>query len=270
MFQLAAILIFAAGVGGGPATPSIPVELKLNQGKSTGYSTVYKFGANDAVGTSAEDIWRAGGSYNWLTAADELRVASGGNAADDAAGAGCREVTVLGLDENWAEATEAIATAGASQSSLTTTTFIRVNRAYCSASGTYNVAANTGAITIQTEAGTTVAYIGAAEGQTLQTTYTVPAGKTAYLTWLQIDIEGTNTSTVEFKFRADADDTSAPVRSARVLYKIFDASGVINTTANVWPAIPEKTDLWLNATKVSGGGSTSAVTATYSMILVDN
>lgn len=87
-----------------------------------------------------------------------MRIKAGGNAADTAAGAGAREVTLIGLDASGNVVTEAIATNGISASSATTNSFIRLYRAYVSASGTYATAAagsHTAAIVIENSAGGT-------------------------------------------------------------------------------------------------------------------
>ena len=68
------------------------------------------------------------------TAARRIQIA-GGNANDDAAGTGAQQITVVGLDEESQPAQESIATAGASASSFTTTTFTRVNGAFVSIAG---------------------------------------------------------------------------------------------------------------------------------------
>ena len=104
-------------------------RLDVARNRWSAITSVHKFGENPAVGTTEEDIWFGGGLYNWLQSAATVRIAAGGNAADDSAGAGAREIQVEGLDSNWDEATELITTNGASASTATSTSFIRVNRA---------------------------------------------------------------------------------------------------------------------------------------------
>ena len=104
---------------------------------------VHKFGHNAAVGTSYEPI-SAGGIYRspQVSGATAVRVKAG-NVADTAAGLGAQAVTVQGLDETGALAEETLVTAGTSASAPGTITFIRIFRAFVSASGVY---ASTGVI----------------------------------------------------------------------------------------------------------------------------
>jgi len=89
-----------------------------------------RFGDNHAVGTTEEDVWRGGGLYNWIGTPAQLKVSSS-SAQDAAAGTGARTVTLIGLDSNWATQTETVTLTG--QTAVTTTsTWKRINRAYCS------------------------------------------------------------------------------------------------------------------------------------------
>lgn len=153
---------------------------EVSQGLVPGYSAVVKFGENLDVDTTEEDLWSPGGTLTYLTAADNFRIAAGGNAADDAAGTGAQEVIFVFLDDNYNETTQTIATAGASASASTTLTGLRFVRAYCGACGSSE--SNVGDITIEAvSAGTTQGLIPALSGQTQQLHYPVPAGKTAYV-----------------------------------------------------------------------------------------
>ena len=109
--------------------------IECAEGNTAGCRVVHKFGRNPSVG-AAKEIISTLATYWQPIAAETVRVKAGGNANDTAAGSGCREITIEGLDGSWAEASEAEATAGASASTATTTTFIRVFRAYCSSMGT--------------------------------------------------------------------------------------------------------------------------------------
>ncbi len=98
---------------------------------------IVKFGTNESVGTTFAHIWPLGGIYNWPSVATTVRVASGGSSNDAALGSGARTIVVDGLDENFDIATEEITLAGSSASVSTTTTFIRVHRAFVTEVGSY-------------------------------------------------------------------------------------------------------------------------------------
>lgn len=244
-------------------------ELDASAGRIQHVRTVSKFGSNSAVGTGAyEDVWEGGGAYNWLTAAAPLRVKAGGNAADDSAGAGARTVVVQGLDEDFSEISETLTTAGGSASSPTSLGFIRVNRAYVDDSGAYG-AANTGAISIETTGGTTVAHILAAYGQTEQAIYTVPAGWTAYLSRLEVAVDaGTNkTAAIRIWQRPGADVTSAPFKSPRIVDSFQGVSGEVIIDHESYISFAEKTDIWADAI---GESNATEVEVIFDLFLLEN
>ena len=234
-------------------------------GRHTGRDTVYKFGSNANVASATEeDIWNAGGIYSgWLTAASAVRIRSGGNTNDTAAGTGARSVTIVGLDENFVEAEETVATAGSSASSATTTTFIRVFRAYVATTGTYT-GRNTGNILIETTGGTLMAQIGLDRGgnglgQTQLALYTVPAGKVAYIRRVAANVEGAKAADVFFYRRESADTVSAPYVGRRTFYTFLGLTGAAESmlSSYIGPIGP-KADIWVAAVGPSGGASVSA------------
>lgn len=209
--------------------PTFP-WLDISRGLVTGMSVVKKFG-RAVVGTTYTPLafggnGVTGGIYQTpqSSAATTLRIKSGGNANDTAAGSGAREITLEGLDENFAVATETIATAGASASSATTTTFTRLYRAYVSASGTYATASagsQAGEIIIENGSGGTnwgvIPYPTSAfpEAQSSIGAYSVPAGSTAYVFLDDITVDSGKTADVIFFHRGNADETAAPYTAMR-------------------------------------------------------
>lgn len=244
-----------------------PFFLEVARGRVEGHSSVYKFGANhDIAASSTEDIV-FGGLMNWLTVATAIRVKSGGNAADiDSTGVGARTITVIGLDENWNEVEEDIALAGANASTLTTITFIRVFRAYVKTTGTYT-GVNTGDITIENgTGGTTLVIIGAGKGQTETSKYTVPAGKTAYITRLSAEVDAAKAVDLSFWQRKNADIVSAPFTAKRIVSEFHQLIGQATLQLDAFIEIPEKTDLWWSGS--TGAGNAAGVEVDYDLILV--
>ena len=241
--------------------------LNISAGRITGTSAVHKFGANLAIPNSFTPVTR-GGVYPMVlaAAATTLRIKAGGNAADTAAGAGAREITLQGLDETGAEVSEAVATAGASASSSTTATFIRVYRAWVSASGTYATPAggsHVADIVIEDTAGTqdwgTIPLNGFGMAQSTIAAYTVPLGKTAYMqSWLlQVD----SNKTVDFMFyvRENILEAAAPFSGYRMKFGAFGVADNISvkphTPAGPFPAL---TDLVWMAKVATGTGIAAA------------
>lgn len=109
----------------------------VSQKKAGNVRQEHKFGHNDSIGTTFEPL-TVEGHYRspQVAGATPLRVKAG-NVADDAAGTGAREITVVYLDTSLAIQTETLATAGTSASDYTSGNVFRLLRAYVSASGTY-------------------------------------------------------------------------------------------------------------------------------------
>ena len=249
--------------------PTQDYLIEVQRGNVPGVSMVHKFGRNDAIPNGSWAFVNLGGFTAWpLSAATTVRVKAGGDAADTAAGAGAREVTVQGIDSNFAETSEVIATAGASASSATSASFWRVHRAWVSAAGTYG-AANTAAIDIENSGGgTDLIQIGLEEGQSQFAGWTVPAGKTAYLLHLYITVDGLKPADIRVFTRADIDDTSAPMSSKR-LKLFFDgiAGGMHYSPRGPEIAIPAKSDIWVEG---QGSGALTEISADFELLVIDD
>lgn len=239
--------------------------MNIPLGRVTGTSSEFKFGANAAVGTTREDIWSAGGVYPWPTAAETIRIKAGGNVADTVDGNGARSITVTGLDENWEVATETIVTAGASASAVTTTTFMRVYRAFVAAAGVYT-GANTGIISIENTTSTDVlAEIQVGYGQTQMSQFTIPVDVKALLYFPSITIGSNQLSNIRLCMRQDADIVTAPFSSLRVIAEA-DAFVGSRSFIDAFPVlIPEKTDIWGDGKAAANAAS---MNLSYSLVLI--
>lgn len=227
-------------------------------GSVKGWQCIHKFGHNSDLGTGIEDIWNAGGVYTYLTSAVSLEAIS--TSADDAAaGTGARTIRVEGLDADFKEVSEDITMNGLSATTATTQTFLRINRAYVLTTGTYGVG-SAGDITIRTEsAGATHAKIeyttdGTAwdMGQTQLARYTVPAGKVAFVTSLDLGIDGTKRADIVMFQRQNADTISAPFTAKRVVKSIDGFSGDYLMEFDGPLIFPAKTDIIFKGRLTSG------------------
>lgn len=249
--------------------------LETAQGNVPGASIVNKFGRNAAVGTSVVPLC-LGGGYRTPTPtnATTLRVKAGGDANDTADGSGAREITLQGLDETGALVTEAVATAGASASAATTTTFMRLFRAFVSASGTYatqSAGSHSGAITIENSGGTqdwaVIAATDFPAGQTQIGAYSVPLGYTAYVSDFKINVEGTKTASLFFFKRGSILDETAPMPAMRLVSQYVGLDSDYTHSFTGPPKFEELTDIGFMA-KVGSG--TSDVTVEFDIYLVKN
>lgn len=247
----------------------------VTAGDISGVSIVHKFGRNAAVGTTFVPV-AFGGVYQTpqYGSATTLRIAAGGNANDTAAGTGAREITLQGLDENGNLVSEAVATAGASASSATTTTFSRLFRFYVSASGTYATASagsHAGSIVVENGAGGTtwgtISATGFPMGQSEIACYTVPAGKVGYITEFDLITDATKPTDIILFKRENANETAAPYsRMSKVLSTDNLTVAFQQTHINPLGPFPAHTDIGFMAKVASG---TASVAADFEIVLID-
>jgi len=245
--------------------------IEVEKSNIPGHSMIHKFGRNDAVSSGSWEhvSLTPFSTANFRTSPIAMRVKAG-NANDTAAGNGAREVTIQGIDSNFNEVSEAVATAGESASANTSATFWRVHRAWVSAAGTYT-AANTAAIVIEDSGGgADFMTIGVEEGQSQYTGWTTPINKTAYLLSLHISVDSATNKEADVRIftRENIDDVSAPMSSKR-LKLFFDG---IEGGYRYYPKGPEfiinaKADLWAEA---RGDTNNTQVSVDFELLVVDD
>jgi hypothetical protein len=152
-------------------------------------STIHKFGQTPAATTTFETVWAGSGNYVYPSSSMVMRIVSD-SVNDATGGSGAVNVTIEGLDANYAMQTETVELTGVTPVTLTND-YVRVYRAYVS--GASITALNDGKIYIFDDAGTVTvagvptattdvfAVIASDTNQTLQAVYTVPRGYTGYL-----------------------------------------------------------------------------------------
>jgi hypothetical protein len=156
-----------------------PFDLQVARNQIDGHSGVEIFGYSTAIGSTAQGpMWEgqtlSGGLYVPPSAAAPLVLVS-----DSATDNTTRSVVIQGLDANFAPLTETIALNGTTNVT-TTNSFLRINQMSMLNS------TNTGNITASISS-TVYAKINAGVGQTQMSIYTVPAGYTFYLSYVQYD-----------------------------------------------------------------------------------
>ena len=243
---------------------------EVQKGNIAGHSMVHKFGRNAAVPNGTfEGVLQLSTAFTFLAAATTVRIKAGGNAADTAAGAGAREITVQGLDDTGAFVSEAIATNGAGASTATTASFWRVFRAYVSSCGTYN-AANTASVVIENSGGgTDLIMITTEEGQSQYGAYAIPLGKTGYLLSVKVQADGGKAADFKLCVREDLTDaSSAPFQARRIKFYWDGVLGSDNLEGKspllVMNAL---SDVWIEA---QGGGAITEVSCDFEILLVDD
>jgi len=167
-----------------------PFGLSVSSGDIPGINFVNKFGHNPRVERAIEeDIHTGGGDYNFLTSPTTLTVVSD-SANDDDGGTGTNTIKIEGLDSDWNEVSEDLIMDGLF-GVTTANLYIRINRSYALVSG--SIGTNDGLITIKNGA-TLISQIEAGDGQTFQSVYTVPNGKTGFLDRMYYGVHHTTDS----------------------------------------------------------------------------
>lgn len=245
-------------------------ELQVSRGLHPGLSHINKFGFNPAIGTGSdpEDLWDRGGLWVGPTAARIHTIVST-SVEDGAAGlTGALTMRVLFLDSDLALATEDVELNGQGNVLMDAAAW-RIYRMVILTAG--STESNIGIITATAAVdGTVTAQIAVTEGQTLMAIYTVPAGKTAYMTRAYATIDGsggTTRATLTIKQRKGIEGvTPVTITRHRVSYN------ETGTSARSWEYHPpkifsEKTDIIMRIDSVTG---TIAISGGFDLILVDN
>lgn len=231
---------------------SEPFELQVSRGQIYKHATLFKYGYNPLIVNVNETVWDVGGLYSYPSSALAMTATSVSGATDSGV-----EITVTGLDADWAEVTQVV-TLNASGIATLGTSMRRVYRAYVSGSqspaGNINIA----------NGGTTYARVTAGENQTLMSVYTVPAGKTLYVTQ-GVATHGTDATgaymTVRFVVRS-------PGGVFRTAIKIDIIGAEILFPFHYPLKITEKSDVEVQA--VCSKNQNNALGATFEGILIDN
>jgi hypothetical protein len=237
--------------------------IQVSNGEIEGVGYIEKFGMNVDVDSNKETIWDAGGIYQYLTTAETVSVTST-LGTDSVTGTGARTVEIQGLDADYNLVYETLTVGGGAG----TQEFLRIFRVKVLTAGSSGV--NEGTISVTSNGTSTVlAQIGidgsggnaAGRGQTFMSLYTVPAGKTAYLTQWTVGAGKQNTDAVAFMM-------------ARTFDNGWNSKDIITVSATTYAKdykIPlkfdEKTDIEVRAYSTTNN---SLVSSTFNLILIDN
>lgn len=234
-------------------TSSVPYYTDISGGKISGHTSIEVQGEADTLSnTSYDTIWNVGGLLTYLSAAEQLYIVSD-NANDTSAGTGARTIKLYGLDTNWNEITETITMNGITPV-LSVNSYLRLFKAEVETVGSDTSQTNIGNITIKNNAQTiTLSQISAGDGQTLNSFWTVPAGKTFnLLAFYASAMKGKNLS-IRMYIRENG-------KAFKTIRNIAIKDGSFIHQKRLQIKIPEKTDIEYRgiAKEISGGGFVSA------------
>jgi len=237
-------------------TSNKPFYLEVQQGLIPGYAFNHKFGAAPSMAAGTATVWDIDDTlYPW----DALGSGSVVNVERNNASDNGFIVTVQGLDENYNFAEEDITITGADQ--VGTQLFTRVNRAFI----TDGASTNVGDIDIEAGAagGTTVGRITQGYGQTLMAVYTIPAGKTGYLTHLCVSGSSDADASGSVRTRLYDDD----VFRIKHAFEIQLRGGQYDYTFGAPLVLAEKSDVEI---RIVNRSNNKRITAAFDILLVDN
>ena len=176
------------------STKPLPVidlnGISIARGDITGFSNIQKFGHNEAVGTTLQTMWSQSTLYTYPVSATIMTVSSS-DVNDDNGDTGAWTVEVFGLDTDYNEINEIVILDGQDEVA-TQNEYLRVNRAIVRTAGTSgwnegSIYVGTGLVSSGVPANI-FTIIDPTDNQTLQAFYTIPAGKTGYLTLWNIAV----------------------------------------------------------------------------------
>jgi len=243
-----------------------PFDLQVSRNQIYDHKIIFKFGFNPDINGSEETIWDAGGIYAYPSAATVMKVSSG-STNDTAAGTGARTILVQGLDADYNEAEE-IVTLNGQTAVNTTTSFLRVTRAYVLTAGSGGTAAGNiyvGVGTVTTGVPATIyAQITLGENQTLMGLWTVPAGYTGYFDHFNV-ATGTTNANQYVSIRAIQRNFGGVFRT--MIKQTIGSGGIADFIIKYPIEVQEKTDLEMRA---SSSGSNNLVSADFSVVYIKN
>jgi hypothetical protein len=237
-------------------------ELDLSAGRLPGLSTINKFGRNDTIASGAtEVIWDGSSSYTFPATALMTKLSQ---TTDQGTMQG-QTIEVQGLDASWNLVTQTKALNGSDTTTAVTldTALIRVFRMKVLA----NVVTTSPVRCHNDAESVDYAIIGTGNNQTLMAVYTVPNGKTAYMTSFTVTVNpATNLDPTSMPIRIWAKDNDNSYER-----QLKHVEGIISGQ-HVHPFFPykvftQKTDIYMDATPT---GKDADVSAGFNLILEDN
>ncbi len=246
---------------------SLPWSHYISMGNMAQAHVHHQFGRNINVTTDYTPVADIG-VYRTpqVASATKLRIKAGGNAGDTAAGAGARSVKLWGINASGDEITEILQTAGASASSATDNSFIRLTLAEVYESGTYgtqSTGSHLGNITIENQAGNQdwaqIQLNSFPSGSTGIGSITVPRNHVGLLTSIHISPEagGTKTTDLIILKREGILQAAAPYKPIMKIQEMIGIISPVEISFDMPLRFPELTDIGVLAKVSSGTGAIS-------------
>jgi hypothetical protein len=219
-----------------------------------------KIGFNPDIRNAEEDLLPQGGVYTFPATATKMDLVSTDADDDgDPADTGARTITIYGLLADYSEASETLTLNGTTPVT-TANTYLRINNMRVASAGSSN--APEGILSLSETTGTTYKYGYIRNGFTRQRTliYTVPLGKTLYITSETLSaVCGASGHWTRYTLRATYDEKADTVLRAG-LYMPFMETSIVESAFERHFAIPLRfpatTDIKLSAVTDTSGTAT--------------
>jgi len=234
------------------STMSKDYYVGVAEGDIAGHVAWTKAGYNSSVGTTSEDMWYGSIPYVFPASAIQMRVVST-SAQDGVGGTGALTVWINYLDSNYAEKTTTVIMNGTTDVNTSVSDIFRIQNFRVATTGTSGAAAGDISIRHITLA-TVYSYIQTGYTRARNSAYTVPAGKTLYVT--QIAFAATGGKAVRFTTRATYDNARKAALTPGIFFMGYSEVMLIDsayTRELIIPTkLPEKTDIKVSVISLSG------------------
>ncbi len=252
-----------------PAVQDFDVAVALGVIRNTNgnaYSSLINYGLNRNVTQNTIGVWERGTPFIFTEEPQFIRIKAGGSANDTDGGSGAHDVIVIGLGESFDIETERLVAAGVNESPQSTKKFWRPFGAFCDRCGSYG-GGNADEVVIENEDGDDVLVIAANQSFSNFGSFSVPGNHTAVIRDLDINV-GKRDCNIELFVRPRFDLASTPFGVAQAFRKFDEVPPGSHPVIRRPVAIPEKTDIYINAMSSSGGPA--SVSISMDILLVPN
>lgn len=242
-------------VNGKPRVSSMPYLYDIAEGNITDHTTWAKIGYSTST-SSQTTLWAGGTEYVWPSAGMGMEVVSTDNTNDKAAGNGALTVRIGYLTIDGVEKSEIVTLNGTSAVPTSGTDIYRVNSFRVATVGSSGKAAGT--ISLRNLIDSPIyAQITAGQTRARSSFYTVPAGKTLYVTSLTFSAGYTTANKyVKFTLHGTYDDASNTVLTAGNFFmayaEIILIDNVYTKTLDMPMRVPSGVDIKVSIIGDSG------------------
>ena len=210
-----------------------PFDLQVARNQIAGHQTLSLFGYQSSVTTTSIPVWENATVYTYPTSATTMTVVSTSTSDDTSA-----KILINGLDANFNPISETLALNGTTNVT-TVNSYLRVNSMLMTSPGT-GQNTNVGTITLK-QSSNILSQINIGIGKTQSTVYTVPAGYTFYLDWVEVNTSNSYTGSTFITYKVQTINNNTGVKII-ALQQPFVALYSANRIADPF-AYTEKSDI---------------------------